>query len=627
MFESLLSDGLSIIALLLLIIIAITYFILEKGSNWLNFDDGLNNIKKPEGFDNKGLSQPMKSIFYQYNHKSEREWMEWMREQNSAVRSSALKLLNDHFESPAKHWGPLTEEALGTIPIFKEEGGEHVVSNFFLRSGKLWGEVKSIPNFYKRAANVLAIMSPQIAVKCFSDEFERKSSIQVELERKTIIVDAMPKVGTLGIGLITNIIIDNLEIFAIRTHALRTAAKFESVDYQRIILEALKHQIRRFANLERELEQNEKEIVEDLFTAAAKYIADKEFTSMFQFACEAGRTMRQHAIEPLIKRIKEEKENLGVGELYAMTLLQDDKNNSLRRALAGLHGLEEDEIQSICIAKLRDDPIIEEALLKENTKLASTPIPRPYWKEFEKFTKLYEPASSIGQQICQKAYGGLLVTGNNELEKIYFARAFAESKKLNFGRINVANINNKEDYNKVCNIFTELRKPYMLYIEHPELMYPSGKSQAASYRLKFAQTLYIQALDTKSYLLGSIKQKAKDIESSTTLAAVQELRANFFAQAYEINKQENQFKSAIIEDYFMSIAPHRLSNRPELARTMMDKLKDTNHLEFCFEVLRYLATMLLVYGKSASLDEIERLRARFTIQLKGKIGNIKPNIS
>ena len=596
---------------------------LDKNGNWFNLNDGLNNIQKPAGFDDVTPNQALREIFYQYNHKSERQWMEWMREQSTAVKSQALILLNNHLESPAKQWGPVTEEALGTTGIFKNEGADSVLSRFFMRAGKLWGEYKIIPNLYKRAASALAIVSPQAAIKSFTEEFDRKSNIQYELERKRILIEALPKIGTLGIGLMTDVITNSLELIDIRMHALRTAAKFEAADHSRIVIEVLKHLIKRFANLERDIEDNERQIVEDIFTAAAKQIGDKEFVGVFEFACHAGSTMRKHALRPLIKRLKEEKENLSVSELYAMTLLKDDKENSLRRAIASVHGLEEDEIQSLCIAAVREDPISEEILLEEDISQCSYPIPRPYYQEFEKFAQLYEPPTMISQHPCQKGYGGVLVTGDNELEKIYFARAFAESKGLNFGYVNIATINNKEDYTKVSGIFTSLRKPYLLYIDHPELMYPSDKSQAASYRIKFAQTLYTQALDTKSYLFGSIKHRSKEIESSTTMAAVKELRANFFAQVYEINKREEKFKTTILEDCFISVAPHRISNRPEMAHNIIEKLKNKSHLEFSFETLQIFATMLLVFGRSVSVEQIDKLKARFTNELREKVNSVK----
>lgn len=620
MLDSLLDDQLSLFGLFILVV-AISAYVLLENSDLFSF--GTEAKSKSNATMATASNHALSRMFYKYNHESEKDWMQWIKEESQSNKNKALKLLNDHFDAPAKHWGAITLEALEAMPIFKEEGAGHIIAKFFIRSGKLWNEYRSIPNYYKKAAEVLSIISPQLALKNLSEEFDRRSSIQSELERKKIIIDVLPKLGPLGAGLIVAIITNNLEVFSVRTQALRSINKLEPTSQDNIILESLKQELKRFGNIDKAPDGNDKEILEDLFSYAAFNIAKKEFLAIFKVACNSNLDIHKLATDPLIKRIRLEKNDLGIAEIYAMTLLTDNPQNQLRRAIASIHGLESDEIESICITKLREDPISEEILREENPLEVRSRIPRPFYKEYESFKKLFAIPTVIPQVSCQKAYGGVLLTGNDEITKLYFAKAFARESGLNFGYINIANINGKEDYNKLSSMFTDLRKPYLIYITHPELMYPSDKSQTASYRSKFAQSLYIQALDTKSFLIGSINKSAEEIQSETTMMAISQLRSNFFSQVSEINQKEESFKSKIIEDCFNSINPHRLENKMELGHQLLEKSKGQHPLSFSFEALKLLSVMLLVYGHSSSVAEVEKVIKRFAVGAPEKQNQIE----
>lgn len=608
MIDYFLNDHLSVLAVISLIVVFILYTLNE---NLFNFESKNQTVSQKNQV--KRNDDPLSEIFYEYKHKSERDWAQWIGTQKKSVKIQALQLLHDHLEGPSKHWGYVTLEALGAMTEFKDEGGEHLVSRFFIESGKLWGEYKSIPNYYSKAAEILVTMNPQLALKCFSNEIERKSSLQSELERKKIIINALPRLESFGIGLMISVLTNTKEVFAIRNIALRTTANFDEEFYQRIILETLKFYIARFAHNAKTPQENEIELLEDLFKEAAKYIGENEFLQIFDLACKSGSTIQEIALTPLMERIKTEKDQLAITEIYAMTLLRDNDNQRLRQALASIHELEADEIENICMETIREEPIIEDILRAQGLQEAYLPIPKAFTKQYDSFKKLFEP-NPIQANGCQKAYGGVLITGDNEVEKLYFAKRYAKEFNLNFGYVNIANINNKDDYNKTINTFNELRKPYLLYIDHPELMYPSNKSPTANFRIKFGQALYIQALDTKSYLVGSIKQSSKEIQSETTLMAISQLKMNFFAQVIEMNLEDERFKVSIIEEYFRHISPHRQGEKMSLAQQLYEKGKAYNCLEFSFLALKTLATMLLVYGRCMPLRNIDKLQDRLSIK-------------
>jgi hypothetical protein len=173
----------------------------------------------------------------------------------------------------------------------------------------------------------------------------------------------------------------------------------------------------------------------------------------------------------------------------------------------------------------------------------------------------------------------------------------------------------------VCTIFSTLRKPYILFIDNPELMFPLDKSDAATYREKFAQTLYIQALDAKSMLVGSIGQTINSIETEDTLYALGKLKKKFFAQILELNKREERFKPNVVEDYLSFVSSYRLENRSELIHELVELGKEHIFMKFTFFVIESLATMLMVYGKDMPYSEIQKLQNKFIDNTEQRTAN------
>ncbi len=142
-------------------------------------------------------------------------------------------------------------------------------------------------------------------------------------------------------------------------------------------------------------------------------------------------------------------------------------------------------------------------------------------------------------------------------------------------------------------------------------MFPADKSDTAVYREKFSQTLYIQALDAKSLLVGSINKTMEEINDEETLYAISKLRKKFFAQMLEINKREERLKPNVVEDHLKFISNHRFDNRAELVHELAELGKDKSFMEFTFFAIDSLATMLMVYGKNVPFSEIQKLQNKF----------------
>lgn len=608
--DSLLKDPMLIGVAVVLVIAGIVYLILE---NKHLFASNSSSTVSSYDSDMENLENPLAEILYLYDHESEKKWLEWIVKQDEETQAEALRRIVEHLQGPSKHWGYITLEVLGVLHGFKDKGIEENLGAFFKEVGKLWGEYKSLPNYYERAAAALAEINPQYALKIFGEEFDRHASAQTTEERQKIIIDTLPLVENLGIGMLISILKDNEESQAIKTHAFNTARKLDNDDFRRIVLEALKHQVSRFNSQGRDIKAADLQLVQDLLREAIRYIGQTNFFKVIKNACEINK-LREEVIISLVRRLKDETISINAMEAYAMTLLQDNAQGDLRKALASLHDLDDAEVLNVCTAATAKS-ISETDLKRNELKFEKLPIAEPFRNQYENLKDLFfQPQSNSGGLIavCEKSYGGILLTGNNEQEKLYFSKAFAQEKNHNFGYIDLSHVVDKETYNSVVAVFSTLRKPYVLFIDNADLMYPTDNSMTSSYREKFSQTLYIQAMDAKSLLVGSIHKSFDEIQDDDSMQySITKLKTKFFAQAMEFNKREEGKKPELIEDYLKYISTTRFENRTDIVHEMMELGKEKSFLEFAFFISSTFATMLMVYGKGVAYSEVKKLEDRF----------------
>ncbi len=599
-----------LVGLVVVIGIAIIAYFALTNKQVLDFINGENKDDELlEG--DSDLENPLSDIFYLYNHKSGKDWLRWIETQNEEIKAEAFRLLAEHLNGPSKFWGSVTLEALGVMHAFKDQKAEEVVGAFLQETGRLWGEYKSIPSYYEKATQVLIKLHPLCSLRILNEELNKNcSSSQAAHDKKKIIVDALPKLEELGIGMMIALLNNSDEAFTIKSHALKVSESFSGEGYRQIILETLKKQVTRTLNTNRAIKAEESQLLQDLVKEGIRNIGQYDFFKVMRDASNSIK-LQSYIINPLVKRIDEAQAPLNPTEVYAMTLLKDNEDNELRKAICKLHGLETSEINNICLIPLVTN-FAEDDLKFMDIKGSKIFVPSIFKSQYDDFKALFFQAGGKGSsEDCEKSYGGVLITGDDKLEKLYFSKAFAKEKLFNFSYIDLSEVVDKESYNSVCNVFSTLRKPYILFIDNPELMFPSDKSDAATYREKFSQALYIQALDAKSLLVGSINKTLDEINDEDTLYAIGKLKKKFFTQTLEINKREERFKPNIVEDYLKFISSHRFENRADLILELVELGKEKSFMEFTFFIIDALATMLMVYGKDMPYSEIQKLQNKF----------------
>jgi hypothetical protein len=595
------------IGLIAVFFIAISIFFIDNGfftggkkkSNE-DEDEVLDDIEEKEST----------SIFYMYNHNSEKDWLKWINSQGIEIKEKAARLLQAHLEGPAKQWGYVTLEALECIKELEGVSLDQVVANFFEKCSKHWHEYKSIPNYYYKAAETLIETNPKLALSCFKNEVLKRGTSQGSLERRRAIIDNLPELKEHSVDLVVEILTNPMETYGTKVYALRKCEKYNDKTRSLIHLKALEKIVEKYKTSRQEMKTEETHFVQDLIEECVKNIGKFEF---FKVINEASHSERFHrfVIKQAIKTLNSPNKVQGKYDLFAMCNLKDNFQHDIKRTIGKIHQLDPAEINSIVLQETTKNVSKNELIYGDNNKL-KLPIPTIMAREYEEFKSIFfQNIDEHDYVTSEKIYGGVLITGDEPLEKLYFARALAKEKSWNFACIDVSKINNKTNYDKACEIYNNLRKPYLLYLINPHVLFERDGSDESILREKFVQMLTIQALDTKSFLAGDILATNEQIANSSITDKLSTLRTKFFPQTIEINKKPDNFKITIIEEYLKNISSSRFENRREMSNQLFESGKHMSHIEFCFYVIKSLKTMLLIFGKDCDLSAISQLENNF----------------
>ena len=406
-----------------------------------------------------------------------------------------------------------------------------------------------------------------------------------------------------------NLLISNSETFGTRSHALRVTEKFITKVRDDIQMHCLNRIVSRYKGAQTKMRTEEAHFIQDLLEECTKKVHLPRFFEVLRSASECSR-LKNYVLNPLIKSLNSGLKNFEAIELYAITKLEDNEHFDLRRALARRNQLEPAEINNIVTQAHSATTRVEDLLNKESNDLR-LPIPSIFSEKYEDFKSLFFKNSSDHEYVTsEKIFGGLLMTGDERVSKIYFSRALAKEKDWNFGYLDAAAMTSKTSYQKAIDLFGSLRKPYMLYLVHPEALFTKQGNESDTLKGKYVQSLSIQSLDTKSFLAGDIQVPLTKTRNTSLTDYIRSLRSKFFPQSVDINKFPEEVKVKILNEYIKHISSHRFQNRSAVKNELLASGKTMHVLDFCFFVVEKLSQMLLVYGKDVPLGDLEELEEK-----------------
>jgi|GEM_PF-6762048 len=552
----------------------------------------------------KIVNPTLAKIFYLYDHGSEKEWLAWMMTKDYETQKIACNYITNHLEDKPKHWGYITLEALECLKEFKSFHVDHHITKFLNETSRLWGEYKSVPNYYQKAASVLAYINESYALNIFKDEFLRASNTFANTEKKKIIINTLIEMNGSGVPMLAGIITNQNENLEIRTYAFHQVAKLSKPSQKKLIIEAVKQLITHYSSPSVKLTTEELMLVEDLLKSIVVFVTSNEVFNLLNQASQLEQ-LQDHVINQIVIYLSNKEIDIKEEELYAFSRLADNSKNSLKKALAKRQGLTESEVNEIIL--VRTSPNISES------KLIHSNI---YQDALHIFDGILNNVNAIHELLstsnpeCNKTTGGLLLTGDANLEKIYYLKALARRQDWNFDYINCLRIKDSTSFQEAVKTLDNLKKPFLLYLNNPQALFEQGEKVETELKQDLLKIIEENCSDTKAHLAGVI-QVQKDFMDFTLKEIYEKLQDQLFAQEVEVNSPDESSKMKILEGLLKHISMEHFENRIELCNEMLEIGKSLNLIEFAFFCVETFKTMLLVYGKNVAHYEIERLEKKY----------------
>jgi hypothetical protein len=546
-------------------------------------------------------------VFFLYDHDHPESWVDWINNQANSIKLEAENHVKKHLNENYHDWNEDTLSFLQLIAEIDFPEKNKIVLDCLKRINTSWKYIEDAAFFYNSAIKALYKMSPEDFLNYTNQELKNKSNSESNLERKRMLLDVILDIEPFPTQLAIDVIAREDQPYGIRSYLLRKTNKLAQETKDAIYTKALSTILDKKNKLNVDIDSNDLNILEDLLQEAIRNIGQIEYFQLLKQTSEE-KLFNRHVCKHVTKYLNANFNNLTKSELLAICLLKDSLNHEIKRALAKLQNLDVHEINHII---LEEDCHIDLNNIEQIQK-KYLPIPSFYKKKYEEFKSYFFKGKEKYTHVTnEKTFGGVVILGNNYFEKKYYTQKIAQEENWDYLVINLDDIYNEESYNQAFNKFTNLSKPYLIYIENPQYFVGKEGLELNAYIEKFFQVLCIQALDNKSFLAGDMPIISQELENPLMNERLRKLKSILFPQVVEINIKDKAFKKMIIDEYLRYISVKRFDQKKLLIDQLLEKSEGLNHFQFCYFVIENLKIMLLVFNKQTNLELINKLHDDF----------------
>ncbi len=546
-------------------------------------------------------------VLFLYDHDHPESWVDWINNQANSIKLEAENHVKKHLNENYHDWNEDTLSFLQLIAEIDFPEKNKIVLDCLKRINTSWKYIEDAAFFYNSAIKALYKMSPEDFLNYTNQELKNKSNSESNLERKRMLLDVILDIEPFPTQLAIDVIAREDQPYGIRSYLLRKTNKLAQETKDAIYTKALSTILDKKNKLNVDIDSNDLNILEDLLQEAIRNIGQIEYFQLLKQTSEE-KLFNRHVCKHVTKYLNANFNNLTKSELLAICLLKDSLNHEIKRALAKLQNLDVHEINHII---LEEDCHIDLNNIEQIQK-KYLPIPSFYKKKYEEFKSYFFKGKEKYTHVTnEKTFGGVVILGNNYFEKKYYTQKIAQEENWDYLVINLDDIYNEESYNQAFNKFTNLSKPYLIYIENPQYFVGKEGLELNAYIEKFFQVLCIQALDNKSFLAGDMPIISQELENPLMNERLKKLKSILFPQVVEINIKDKAFKKMIIDEYLRYISVKRFDQKKLLIDQLLEKSEGLNHFQFCYFVIENLKIMLLVFNKQTNLELINKLHDDF----------------
>jgi hypothetical protein len=536
-------------------------------------------------------------IFYKYNHKNSKAWTEWIRTQDNEDQNYAVELLVKHIEMDPGSWGGITYEAIIALGNFDSQEFLDYFKNLLVRCKKFWKKYKICEKIYEAGLISAIKINEEEAFNIFSHEIN-KLSMESQADP---IIKAMQEfseetdLGPLIVSILRN---ERISYKSKRDIMNFITVKSEEKAYK-IIVEACDL----YLNKKNTFQLDELKLIDDFLQTIILNLDDEGFKVILK-CCNNLHTSAT-GVRIAEKNIKMNPELFNPEQIYNLMFTQFDKNNIIEITLAEQKNLNAEEKKLIQYSNIEKEYSFSKGPMVEEELSSAIEIPAIAYDLFNAF-KISSKQASMSQQ----GAGGLLLTGDCDLEKLTFVRAIASERRWRFFYASVEDMLGSSSSSTLRTLMERMAvsKPCLVFLDGVEILMQKNSDELSR---NFVQSL----ADPMLTLIGATSFNPEiDEESSYTLAEENEIIETLFPKAFAINSPDEAEKNIILGNKLTKLEVTREHQNYEQYK-ILDSTSGMGLFGFNSYLSKYFKASLLTAGKLIDSKEylgLEKSREKYT---------------
>lgn len=538
-------------------------------------------------------------IFTNYHHDHVREWVEWIKKQDTKTQNMAFAKLIVFLKSHPKNWDKLLNDVLVAVSYFRFPESLQLLKNFIITAHRMCDTYPILKEAYVSAIKGLILNDESLA----RDMMDQQIILQRNKVRVLELISTTVPFFTFDTN-ITNIVVNLVTLpeltFKDREVILNNLHGKPPDHLEDIFLKSVGKFI--------EIDSTAQELSKDchktfgmILIKAVEFFNDTNF-NVIEALCKSNH-LSLKTFEVVGEALGDHLIEFDIANTYKFYALAKtpQENKTVQKALAQRNELTYQELMVTRAFDLRETfPFERKALFSE--KLAEK-IKLP--SDLDSFKAIV--AESLSPQLIENEEGndvqggGILLTGEAFWEKLYTARSIASERKWKFIYIDYLNYIDDKD-----NPYFEELKENIANSQHILILIENIHMTADDNQKILFDKLREYSKDTNIYFIGSIPKEISIHDDEFIATYKSFIPRDIFPIIQDIpycsfGKQEKIWERILFE----------LGNNREKSKISEQEILissyDIYSIEFDVYIRTYFHICLLIFGKLVSLEEMQEI--------------------
>jgi hypothetical protein len=552
---------------------------------------------------NKG-NQPLTQIFLGYNHKSVKEWIQWITAQEVGTKTEAFENLKRFLDVEPEELGAVTSDIVFAIANFGFEDCVDILIKFCNHIRNSYLQINSLEIYYKAATQSISKFEIDKAREFLQEELmllKNKNDYEL-LERDVLLalanIPPCPALEDFWVKLFSH------KNFSqrIKEETLMIIQKYPNESQNNILTKSMTYFI--YAK-DLSLSMEDRRILELFFGLGCKFLKDG-IEDIWKLSIEGVK--QEHCkslfIELLASVLSNKDFSLTEQQLQAV-ILDSEAGPLFRDILVIRFGISESE-KSIFV---RDFEEFHYQELRNNSikfiKPIGTKILNPSFAEDYDF--LNDKISSLtNKRKSAEVFNFKTIAGNSDLDKLYIMDVLANNSNKTFVYINSNLIlNSIADISKLKPNL-EHNKPCIILLDklYETILSDLDKGQRNNL-VNLIQTVSDLGKEIGFDFVASFGTSQATAELNTKLKDLSEdLLDVRFEYLKEINVPDENDRQKVVNIFKEKLDPAREFN-PDFEKVLVSTNPDISKLAYVNLLKEYFEKTLLIYGELRPLSDVK----------------------